>query len=63
MTNGKIESVTPQHPEAELPELEANFESILDIWSPKMNWPAIQTTISDLSTEPEEKNKEQIHKN
>ena len=62
MTNGKIESVTPQHPETELPGLEANFESMLDIWSPKLNWPPIQTSISDLSTEPEEKNEEQMQK-
>lgn len=57
MTNGKLESVTPL-PEVELPGLEANLDSMLDMWNPKRNWPSIpiHTSVSDLSTESEGKN-------
>lgn len=63
MSNGKLESVTPL-PEAELPGLEANLNSMLDMWNPKRNLPSIpvQTSVSDLSAESEKKNNEQMFK-
>ncbi|XP_046455618.1 high-affinity choline transporter 1-like [Daphnia pulex] len=63
MTNGKLESVTPL-PEAELPGLEANLDSMLDMWNPKSNLPSIpvRTSVSDLSAESEKKNNEQMFK-